>query len=103
MKDCYNEILKLKNLMEKHNIPYHEEEHMNGLALSYPDMVNCVCSIIQHDWSYGHEDNLLEIMGLPKEDEAGYDCMVGRLTAEDVFARIYNHYKENNNGDGKDE
>lgn len=46
------------------------------------DSWDAVC----HSGSYGHEDNLLEIMGCLVEDDG--DDVEGFLTAEDILKRI---------------
>ena len=55
--------------------------------------VGAVCSVIAH--GYGSEEGLLEISGLLTPEEAKYDAVLGYLDAENVFARIEKHYKEN--------
>jgi hypothetical protein len=68
------------------------EEHMNGYCVSYPSYGNCVCSAIEHDYSYGHTVNMIEIEGLLTKKEREIDSVCGYLSAEDVFERIKNHY-----------
>ena len=58
-----------------------------------------VCSAIQTNFSYGHEDDLIEIMGLLTEEEREEDSVKGWLAAEEVFKRIEKHW--NLFGDGK--
>lgn len=48
--------------------------------------------MIEHDGSYGKHVDKLELYGLLTEEERSYDEVKGYLTAEDVFARIANHY-----------
>lgn len=91
----YTEILKLKEMLEENKIPFDFFDYMNGNIISYPNRRNCVCSIIEHDGSYGHQGNLLEIMGLLTEKESECDDVVGWLTSDNVFNRILNHWKKN--------
>lgn len=87
------EIIRLKGMLEKENIPFEfaERKEMEGYQIGYPKLPpgNCVCSIIQHKYSYGNDVNLIEIMGLSHYD----DDVEGYLSAEDVFERIKRHYR----------
>ena len=107
----YKEIFKLKEMLEKENIPfdwtegwgYSKEklEEIKTIApdlwehyqLCYPsfDVDTRVVSVIQGFGTYGAEDDLLEIMGL-LEPEEGDGCVAGFLTAEEVFNRIKKHF-----------
>lgn len=98
----YTEIFKLKDLLERAKIPFDFIEHTSpikkGFQICYPERGgNCVCSVIEHSFSYGNESDLLEIQGLmtKKEEEKQHDSVLGFLTAENVFKRIKKHYKEN--------
>lgn len=51
-----------------------------------------VLSVVEGAGTYGAEDDLLEIMGLLTEEEA-VECVVGWLTAENVFERIQEYLK----------
>lgn len=91
----YKEIFRLKEMLEKENIPFVFRDLFDGFQICYPDKdcKNRICSVIEHDGSYGHNQDELEIMGL-RSDEETDDVVLGYLTAEDVFNRIYKHYKE---------
>ena len=94
VRDCYKEIFKLRDMLDKAGIPYIcENGFMHGLAIAYPNRENMVCSAIEHDGSYGRENDKIEIMGLLTEEESKYDDVAGWLTAEDVFKRIKTHYE----------
>lgn len=94
VRDCYKEIFKLRDMLDKAGIPYLcENGFMNGLAIAYPNRENRVCSAIEHDGSYGREADKIEIMGLLTDEESKYDSVVGWLTAEEVFERIKTHYE----------
>jgi hypothetical protein len=91
----YNEILRLKAMMEIDGIPFEFTEFHNGYHLSYPQFgKNVVCSVIEHDSSFGRYEDLLEIRGLmtDKELEVEDGDVLGYLTAEDVFNRIHEHW-----------
>lgn len=88
MKERYNEILRLKGMLEKAKIPFVFSELFGGYHIIYPNNHFIVCSVIEHDYSYGREQDLLEIMNRKQNDVLGY------LTAENVFQRIEKHWKE---------
>lgn len=109
----YKEIFKLKEMLEKANIPIEfvdhsiEEIDFKGYQICYPVSFRnsdgrCVCSIIEHLGSYGSEKDLLEIMGLLTPEEEQEDIVKGWLTAENVFERIKNHYEEIKSGKHRD-
>lgn len=92
----YKEIFRLKEMLEKENIPFIFRNVFDGFQICYPDTKKQrECSVIEHKGSYGHNQDKLEIMGLLTDKEVINDDVVGYLTAEDVFNRIYKHYKEN--------
>ena len=100
----YTEIFKLKDQLEKNNIPHkfidRKDEYITvkeAWQILYPDVdapIDCICSCIQTPYSYGGENNLLEISGLLTDEEYEYDSVVGCLTAEEVFERIKKHYEK---------
>lgn len=94
-KQKYNEIFKLKDMLEKAKIPFDFSELNGGFHIVYPCSDGAVCSVIEHDFSYGRRKDLLEIQGLMTEKEIQDEDndVLGFLTAEDVFNRIEKHYK----------
>jgi len=98
----YNEIFKLKSLLEENHIPFEWIEHndfRNGYQICYPvKSEKRVCSVIEHSFSYGNEKDLLEIQGLltAEEEEEEYDSVLGNLTADNVFQRILSHWEKIN-------
>ena len=88
MKERYNEILSLKGMLEKAKIPFVFSKLFGGYHIVYPNNNFTECSVIEHDYSYGREQDLLEIMNRKQNDVLGY------LTAENVFQRIEKHWKE---------
>ena len=108
-KENYKEILRLKEMLEKAEIPFEFSEYMGGYHLCYPkkndsdcvekETFNRVCSVIEHDGSSNNfseemlEKDLLEIMGLLTDEELQNDDVVGFLSAENVFERIKKHYE----------
>ena len=99
----YKEIFKLKDMLEKAEIPFVWKEHKdyrNGYQILYPvGGVQNICSVIEHTFSYGNEEDLLKIQGLmtKKEEEEHHDSVLGYLTADNVYKRIKKHYKEKKN------
>lgn len=79
-------------MLENANIPHESYEYFNGINIAYPNKSNCVCSVIEHDGSYGRHVDKIEISGLLTKEESEYDSVAGWLTAEDVFNRITAHY-----------
>ena len=47
---------------------------------------------VENKYSYGSEDDLIEIMGLLTPEEEKTDEVVGNLTADEVFARICQYF-----------
>lgn len=94
-KQKYNEIFKLKDMLEKAKIPFNFSELHCGFHIVYPCFNSAACSVIEHDLSYGSRKDLLEIRGLmtEKEIQDEDDDVLGFLTAQDVFNRIEKHYK----------
>lgn len=93
----FAEMEKLKSLLQEAGIPFEEDPAFNlsmgGMGIQYPSKKDCVCDVILHQGSYGHDVGALEIMGLLTDEEAEQDSVVGWLDAEDVFERIRKHYE----------
>ena len=89
----YKEIFKLHNMLENNNIPHTLHKMFDGWQIIYPEKgKKQVMDAIEHFGSYGSEQDLLEIMGLLTEEEEKINSVLGCLTAQDVFNRIYEHY-----------
>ena len=113
------EILKLKQMLKKANIPfeftddknhYKEIEATNNLALikAAKDLKNSyriiiykhgkrLCDVIYGYGSYGYEQGLLEIMGGLTKEENENSSVLGYLTAEEVFKRFKYCYDNETN------
>ena len=89
----FTEIYKLAYMLACTLIPYTMTELSGGYHIEYPNHSHCVCSVICHNYSYGHNDGLLEIMGLLTEEESQHDTVVGWLDADEVFSRISKHFQ----------
>lgn len=89
------EIRKLHQMLTETGIPHEIEVLHGGYHISYPGQEDLGCSVIQHRYSYGRDQGLLEIDGLLTSEEQRVDNVAGWLTAEDVFGRIKAHWEEN--------
>ncbi|MFI3329142.1 MAG: hypothetical protein R3Y05_01495 [bacterium] len=80
---------KLKEMLQEVGIEYHFGSNPNE-QITILDNLNekMLISVIFKEYSYGYKDNLLEIMGGLTEYEYLSDCVVGYLTADNVFKRI---------------
>jgi hypothetical protein len=96
------EILKLKEMLEKANIPFeYNDDLFNGYkSPSYQIVISTrynkrLCDAVYHFGSYGHEQGLIEIMGALTEEEKEQDSVLGYLTADEVFKRFKYCYEHN--------
>lgn len=76
------EMIKLAIALTNHNIPFTTRSFFNGLQI-VGDGWDAIC----HDGSYGHEQGLIEVMGLDDGDTS-FDDVIGYLTAEEVFKMV---------------
>lgn len=95
----YNEILRLKEMLEKTNIGFKFNELFDGYHIEIEKINTDIVHIsgIEHKYSYGNEKDLLEICGGLTEEEKKDDGVLGYLTAEEVFERIMYCYENNTN------
>lgn len=111
----YNEIFKLKRMLDSARIPYVytdrsiKNAYSNGTdfiqhQIEYPcsetENADRVISVIQSFGTYGNEKDLLEIMGLLTVEDRQYESVCGGLSADNVFERIDKHWREHNNSRG---
>ena len=97
LNPSYKEILKLNTMLDNAKIPHRIHRLDDGWQVIYnphhPDF--WVADAVETRYSYGAEDDLLELAGrLLTEEELKYDSVVGGLTAKDVFERISKHWEE---------
>ena len=76
------EMTKLAQALTINNIPFKERPLFNGVQI-IGDGWDAIC----HDYSYGHEDGLIEVMGLDDGSNRD-DDVIGYLTAEDVLKMV---------------
>jgi hypothetical protein len=75
----YKEMDKLAEGLNERNFKYLVHPLQGGLQIDCGDW-DAIC----HDYSFGHENGLLEVMGLPQCD----DDVIGYLTAEQVLEMV---------------
>ena len=98
----YREIIALDRILTAMKIPHSFEKFMDGWQILYPTkkrkdengVTFPVISVIEHCGSYGHEKDLLEIMGLLTPEEEQCDSVAGGLTADNVYYRIKKHWEK---------
>lgn len=84
-------IEKLANLLDKANVPYERRPMWGGEQIR----VGTLCDGVCHSFSYGNEDDLLEIAGALTKEEMEFDSVLGRLTPEEVAKRFEYCYRNN--------
>ena len=90
----YKEILKLKQMLDDAGILY--ESFMYDLfSGGFQLRLNSNIDVIEHRFSYGNDEDLLEIQGALTEEERKTDTVKGWLTAEEVFKRFKYCYEHN--------
>mgnify|MGYP004618333355 CR=1 FL=1 len=85
-------INRLAQLLDEADIPYTRNPIWDGEQIR----IGILCDAVCHNFSYGNEDDLLEIMGAVTEEEAEDNSgIVGWLTPEEVAKRFIYCYKNN--------
>lgn len=94
----YKEIKKLHKLLDDAGIAHRYHALYDGYQVEYPMAARFrKLSAVEHCISYGHDRDLIEIMGLLTKEEEKVDSVLGYQTAQQVFERIQKHwnsYKE---------
>lgn len=85
------QVDELITMLEKTDIPFVVTLSHDRPQVWYPSYINPICNAICHWASCGHQTGLIEIMGLTYND----DSVEGYLNAEEVFARIKEHWEAN--------
>lgn len=90
-RNCINELAKL---LDEAGVPYTRNPIWGGEQIR----IGALCDAVCHSFSYGNEDDLLEIMGAVTEEEAEDNSgVLGWLTPEEVAKRFIYCYKNNTN------
>ena len=92
LNENYTEILKLNKMLTKAEIPHSVDRLFDGYQIIYFYKGERIADAIEHFWSYGADENLLEIMGCMTSEEEEQDEVLGYLTAEEVFKRFSNDF-----------
>lgn len=96
-KSKYNEIFKLKDMLDKEHIDYSFIDRSINKSIytmeSYQIIIykndgTRLISVIEGYGTYGEENDLLEIMGCLTKEEMKIDSVLGYLTASEVLDRI---------------
>lgn len=97
----YQEILRLKAMLEEAGIPHAIVRRLDGWCLAYPKFGEGCCFVAEHRTSYGAVEDRLEICGrflmcgaISKSGDDAQERVIGRLTAENVYERISDHWKK---------
>ena len=100
----YNSIFRLRDMLDKEHIPYefldrsydvlnYHHTHYQ-IVVNKPKSTERLISVVEGNYTYGGEGDLLEIMGCLTKEEYKQDSVVGWLSAEEVFKRIKKNYKK---------
>lgn len=96
------EILKLKEMLEKANIPFRIGDDLFGkpakpsyIITIYNNYYTILCDAVFGFSSYGYDKGLLEINGGLTEEENKDNSVLGWLTADEVFKRFKYCYEHN--------
>lgn len=106
----FKEIFKLKEMLDTENIPYEfldRSSEFSGLGFKHYQIVvykpnankERLISVVEGNYTYGGEDDLLEIMGCLTEEEHDCDSVLGNLTSGEVFNRIKTNYRKLERGE----
>lgn len=90
-------IFKVADMLDREKIPYKffKLSVFGGVQIVVTLPVGETVDVIQHPFSIGWNDNLLEICGGLTKAEAEQDFVLGSLTAEEVFERFKYCYENN--------
>ena len=86
-----NCINKLAELLDEAGVPYTRNPIWGGEQIR----IGAFCDAVCHNFSYGNEDDLLEIMGALTKEEMEFDSVLGWLTPEEVAKRFEYYYRNN--------
>lgn len=88
----YSSIHMLRQVLEDNEIPFYFHEAYDVWQILYPSKEDRICSIIEHEYSIGSDDDLLEIYGLDENSKKCNDAS-GNYETEEVFYIIKKHYQ----------
>lgn len=79
LNTAYTEILRLDKILTEKGIEHNTERLLDGWRVGVNYAGREIGDAVEHDFSYGNEENLLETMGFDENDVTGF------RTAEEVF------------------
>ena len=105
MSEKYTEIFRLKDKLDAIDLEHTFNDHTIYIPeanrkrehyqiLLYDEDGDRIVSIVQGEFTYGSNENKLEIMGLLTPEESECDSVVGYLSADEVYERIMKYYGE---------
>jgi hypothetical protein len=84
-------IDKLAKLLDEAGVPYTRKPIWDGEQIR----IEVLCDAVCHNFSYGNENDLLEIIGAVTEEECEFSDVLGFLTPEEVAKRFEYCYHNN--------
>lgn len=93
--NAYKEIFRLRALLLFENIPHDFDAIFDGFCIVVTLPCGAQIDAVEHNGSYGHEKDLLEIMGALTAEEGDVDDVLGYLSAGEVFRRFKYCYEHN--------
>ena len=92
----YNAIIEVSENLKELNIPHKIISLYDGYQIKFPFTK---ADIIEHEFSYGHEKDLMEVMGfnwniIQKGEYAKYDDVLGYLSVREVLKLVVCKYIE---------
>ena len=85
----WTQVDELITMLEKTDIPFTVTSSHGRPQVWYPDDKHPICDAICHCCCYGDQSVVMEIFGLT----LNYDSVEGYLNADEVFARIKEHWE----------
>lgn len=88
-EEPYPAILELDKLLAEKNIPHELQKIFDGYIIGYPDcsQENRIGDVVEHRYSYGHEDDLMEAAGFGLPDDVVGNLSVGVACL--LFERVH--------------
>lgn len=87
LNDKYKAILEVDKKLTEEGIPHELLRLIDGWKIAYPNQDDCRFDVIEHKYSYGHNEDLMEAMGEDLDDYVEGHCDVER--AMELFRKIH--------------
>ena len=85
-----DELKKVVDFLFDHGLQFELRPCFEGYILAVPSYSDRDFDLVCHNSSYGHQEGLLESMGVICEND--FDSVEGWLTGEDAIERIKKYY-----------